>query len=283
MMLELAPSTACRVPETRLPETRLPRRASSVCAAHKSAVRAPRTDREAIEAGASALLLDEDTSATNFMIRDARMQALVSADKEPIRPFISRVRGLWGGLGVSTVLVVGGSGDYFDVADVVLMLDAYKPADVTTKAKEIAAAISGGAPPDAIAGAAVAPPPRRCPAAPAGLASGVKVHASRDSLRFGELPELDLSGVEQIVETSQVRAIGEAIMQLASGPMRGGTPLDELLRDLDRALDGGAGLDALRPGWRLGNLARPRKLELAAALSRLRGLTVPQSKPARSD
>ena len=72
---------------------------------------------EALEGGASALLLDEDTSATNFMIRDARMQALVSADREPIRPFITRVRSLWSERGVSTVLVVGGSGDYFDVAD----------------------------------------------------------------------------------------------------------------------------------------------------------------------
>jgi len=74
---------------------------------------------EAVEAGCGLLLMDEDTCATNFMIRDARMQALVSAAQEPITPFLRRVRSLFDDAGVSTVLVCGGSGDYFDVADTV--------------------------------------------------------------------------------------------------------------------------------------------------------------------
>ena len=93
---------------------------------------------EAIEAGAKLLLLDEDTSATNFMIRDARMQRLVAANREPITPFIDRARQLFEILGVSTVLVMGGSGDYFDIADRVVLMDHYRPQDVTSKAREIA-------------------------------------------------------------------------------------------------------------------------------------------------
>ncbi|MEO1070616.1 MAG: ABC-ATPase domain-containing protein, partial [Cyanobacteria bacterium J06638_6] len=77
---------------------------------------------EAIEAGATALLVDEDTSATNFMIRDRRMQALIAKDKEPITPFIDQIRQLYDDYGVSTILVMGGSGDYFDVADTVIGL-----------------------------------------------------------------------------------------------------------------------------------------------------------------
>ncbi|UCC91601.1 MAG: ABC-ATPase domain-containing protein, partial [Candidatus Aenigmatarchaeota archaeon] len=75
---------------------------------------------ESLEAGAQALLIDEDTSATNFMIRDHRMQELVSKDKEPITPFIDKARQLHKDFGVSTILVIGGSGDYFDVADHVI-------------------------------------------------------------------------------------------------------------------------------------------------------------------
>ncbi|MGI6114305.1 MAG: ABC-ATPase domain-containing protein, partial [Mahellales bacterium] len=92
---------------------------------------------EALEVESKLLLLDEDTSATNFMIRDARMQKLVRDDKEPITPFIDRIRQIYEKLGVSTILVLGGSGDYFDVADRVIMMDNYVPRDVTLLAKEI--------------------------------------------------------------------------------------------------------------------------------------------------
>ena len=93
---------------------------------------------EAIEYGTSLLLIDEDTSATNFMIRDGRMQKLVAKEKEPITPFIDRVKELYDNFRISTILIVGGSGDYFDVADRVIMMDEYIPLDVTEKAKNIA-------------------------------------------------------------------------------------------------------------------------------------------------
>ena len=93
---------------------------------------------EALEAGAKLLFIDEDTSATNFMIRVHRMQELVSKDHEPITPFIDKVRLMLRDYGVSTVMVIGGSGDYFDVADRVVCLIEYRPYEVTAKAKEIA-------------------------------------------------------------------------------------------------------------------------------------------------
>ena len=126
---------------------------------------------EAIEAGSHLLLVDEDTCATNFMIRDARMQALVAADKEPITPFISRVRNLFEQEGISSILVIGGSGDYFDVCDFVVMMDSYTPQDRTQEAKQIAAAFAATAnpvaglpppPPASGGGAATASPFTEC-------------------------------------------------------------------------------------------------------------------------
>ena len=93
---------------------------------------------EALASGSSLLLIDEDTSATNFMIRDERMAKLVSDEKEPITPFIRKVRSLYEDLGISTVLVAGSSGDFLAVADTVLQMDCYVAKDVTGRAKELA-------------------------------------------------------------------------------------------------------------------------------------------------
>lgn len=92
---------------------------------------------EALEAGARVLLIDEDTSATNFMVRDELMEAVVAAEHEPITPFVERVRGLWERHGVSTVLVVGSSGAFFSVADTVLQMDRYEASDVTERVREV--------------------------------------------------------------------------------------------------------------------------------------------------
>lgn len=92
---------------------------------------------EAVESGSSLLLMDEDTCATNFMIRDARMQALIASDQEPITPLVDRIEKLHKDFGVSTLLVMGGSGDYFDSADQVIAMDSFQPKLVTAKAKQI--------------------------------------------------------------------------------------------------------------------------------------------------
>lgn len=91
---------------------------------------------EAIYAGSRVLLIDEDTSATNFMIRDAKMRSLIK--KEPIIPFTDRVRFLYERYGLSSVLVIGGSGEYLSRADYILMMEDYRLTDVTKKAKAMA-------------------------------------------------------------------------------------------------------------------------------------------------
>ncbi len=228
---------------------------------------------EALEVGARLLLLDEDTSAANFMVRDARMQALVHPDREPITPFVDRVRELHDTLGVSTVLVMGGSGDYFDVADTVIEMHAYEPRDVTKAAKRIAV----DAPSQrrrAERALPLAAPRGRAP-----LASSLDPRRGRreiridaigtHALRFGT-DEIDLRGVEQLVDPSQTRAIGLILAQ-ARAWMGDGVGVHALLDRIESFLDG-EGLDAL--GDRPEHLARPRRHEIAAALNRLRTLRV---------
>ena len=90
---------------------------------------------EAVDCGAKVLLIDEDRSATNFMIRDRMMKALI--EKEPITPFTDRVNELHKVHGVSTILVIGGSGEYLSVADKIYMMEDYMIQEVTEKSKNI--------------------------------------------------------------------------------------------------------------------------------------------------
>jgi len=232
---------------------------------------------EAVEVGATTLLLDEDTSATNFMVRDARMQALVHKEHEPITPFVDRVRELYERHGVSTVLVMGGCGDYFDVADRVIAMQDYRPLDVTKEAQRIAREyrtqreIETTSPLSEVGS--------RIPVweslDPSRGKREVKIEAkSVDAIAFGN-EVIDLSGVEQLVDASQTRAIGYAL-HLASGRLmdRG---LKAMVQGLVELFDD-AGLDRLDPyhqGERHpGNFARPRAFEIAAALNRLRTLRI---------
>jgi predicted ABC-class ATPase len=228
---------------------------------------------EAVEAGARALLLDEDTSATNFMVRDARMQALVHRDHEPITPFVDRVRELFEKLGVSTVLVMGGCGDYFDVADTVIEMHAYRPRDVTAEARRIAAESPGTRRSEAREPLRAVTP--RCPVAasldPSRGRRDVKIDArGTDLLDFGT-ERVELRGLEQLVDPSQTRAIGHLLVAAKQRFMGPGVPLAEVLDRIEAFLDEG-GLDALVP--RGADLARPRRHEIAGALNRLRSLRV---------
>lgn len=92
---------------------------------------------EAVEAEAGVLLLDEDTCATNLMVRDERMRAMVPGEREPITPFVDRVGALYAERGVSSILVTGGSGAFLDVADLVIAMDAYRALDVTDRARQV--------------------------------------------------------------------------------------------------------------------------------------------------
>ena len=90
---------------------------------------------EGIEAGTRLFLIDEDTSATNFMVRDEFMQQVIVRDKEPITPFLERAGDLYGKAGISTILVAGSSGAFFYIADHILMMDCYRPVDITERVK----------------------------------------------------------------------------------------------------------------------------------------------------
>jgi predicted ABC-class ATPase len=237
---------------------------------------------EALEIGARGLLLDEDTSATNFMVRDARMQALVHPRDEPITPFLERVRELHDRLGVSSVIVMGGSGDYFRVADAVIELRAYQPRDVTERARTIAAS----APEEA---SAPDRSPFEAPAPRIPLARGFDARRGRREFKWSSrgveeivygTTEIDLRGVDQLFDPSQTRAIAAAIHLAAERFMDGDAPLARVLDDLEAFFDE-EGLDALDPyhreGRHPGALARPRRFEIAAAINRMRSLRVRSS------
>lgn len=229
---------------------------------------------EALEAGTSLLLIDEDTSATNFMIRDHRMQELIAKEQEPITPFIDKVRRLYEDRGVSTILVIGGSGDYFDVADTVIAMNEYRPWDATQPAKQVADRIAtgrmdeggdefGDVTPRVPKPNSVDPSKGRRPVK-------IKVHG-RHAVQFGQ-SDIDLSAVEQIVDSSQTRAIAEALVLAKRRYMDGDRTvaeiLDHVMADIERE-----GLDVLLP-YTTGDLAMFRRHELAAALNRLRTLSV---------
>ncbi|MBW2540728.1 MAG: ABC-ATPase domain-containing protein [Deltaproteobacteria bacterium] len=237
---------------------------------------------EALEAGASGLLLDEDTSATNFMVRDARMQALIQKQHEPITPFVERVRELHESLSVSTVLVMGGCGDYFDTADTVIALRDYRPLDVTEEARAIAANASSSRQMEAAN--PVGEVAQRIPLQGSIDASRGRKRVSirtrsLDQIEFGR-EEIDLRGVEQLVDRSQTRAIAAAIHFAAERLIDCDRTLRDVLDRLDTLFDE-RGLDELDPFYRVGqhpgNYPRPRRFELAAAINRLRSLQVRQS------
>jgi predicted ABC-class ATPase len=228
---------------------------------------------EALAAGARSLLIDEDTSATNFMIRDHRMQQLVAADREPITPFLDKVRQLYDEHGVSSVLVIGGSGDYFDVADRVLCMDTYRPQDVTERARAIAERFRSRRRPEG--GERFGPIRDRMPLAasfdPRRGKRPVKIGArGLDTIVFGR-HEIELGALEQLVDPGQTRAIGDAI-QLATRFMDGRRGLAAVVAEVMRLVDA-QGLDALGRHPR-GDYVIFRGLELAAAINRLRTLRV---------
>jgi predicted ABC-class ATPase len=215
------------------------------------------------------LLIDEDTCATNFMIRDDKMMQLVAPEKEPITPFVRVVRSLYNDHGISSVLVMGGVGDYFDVADNVIMMDCYKCLDVTERAKQIVASSSESKLPHT---ASARVPFRkfqpRYPIGSAYSANGKVRVRSLSVISYGET-ELDLSGLEQIVSRSQTCAIAQALQRLSSIATDPNNTLRQVLEALDKVVDEG-GLDVLAPNEFYGGMARPRLFELAGAINRLR-------------
>jgi predicted ABC-class ATPase len=227
---------------------------------------------EAVEAGARCILVDEDTAATNFMIRDRRMQALVPRENEPITPFVDRVRELHRAHGVSAILVLGGSGDYLEVADTVIAMRDYRPLDVTQEAKAVARSLPTGRRPE------VSEPMGSIrPRVPLPSSLDPRRGHRKESVRVRDggglsigWEEVDLSAVEQIVSSTQLRGIGQGLVLAGREIMDGNRTLAEVLDRVEERI-GTEGLDVLDPR-RVGNLSGFRRFELAAALNRARSL-----------
>ncbi|MGL5654233.1 MAG: P-loop domain-containing protein, partial [Vibrio sp.] len=220
--------------------------------------------QESIEAGATTLMIDEDTSATNFMIRDERMQALVSKGAEPITPLVDRIGQLRDDLGISTLVVMGGSGDYLDVADTVIQMHDYQPVDVTAKAREVIAQHPTLRRNECETPLATfAPRALNCATLQKLLLEGkFRVSAKGlDALRFGK-EFTDISALEQLQSSSEVNAMGWLWFQLAQLPGWTENPAQAM----SKMLEG---------DWHLampnhGDLAKPRILDAMAALNRMR-------------
>ena len=204
------------------------------------------------------------------MIRDDKMMQLVESDKEPITPFVRVVRSLYDDFQVSSILVIGGTGDYFDVADSVLVMDSYKCIDATEKAKMIVAhskkssvlphtasqsnifrSLKGTR---SINGNAFAP-------------NGKVKTITRDQISYGET-ELDLRCLEQLVSRAQTSAIAAALQRFPK-VYKKGQSLKESLCEMEKYINN-EGLDFLTPGQFHGQMARPRMFEMAGAINRLR-------------
>lgn len=217
---------------------------------------------EAIEAGATALLIDEDTSATNFMIRDELMQQLIPDTSEPITPFLQRIRPLFNSLGVSTILVAGGSGAFFEVADLVIAMDAYIPTDVTAKAHTLADKQPAANEPQ------IGKIENRIPLsldAP-GKTKPAKA-LGKHEIRYGK-ETIRLGALTQIIDAAQTAGLAHALDCVAE--MCDGGTLRELVDDLCADMDD-FGLEMLSPHREHPGLyARPRRHEIMAAVNRFR-------------
>lgn len=228
---------------------------------------------EAIEGGACSLLMDEDTCAANFMIRDRKMQNLVQKEDEPITAYIDKVKGLYENRGISTILVLGGIGDYFDVSDTVIQMRNYVPLDVTEKAHSISGAMSEkhlfeGKERDMVRAGRV--PVENC-VNPFNDYNKKSVYATEISrIHFGK-NIIDLTDMEQLVELSQTKAMGEAII-LIGKRFDGKIPLMNIINNLMKEIEEN-GLDVLSERIS-GQFSRFRSIDLACAVNRLRDLKV---------
>ncbi len=190
---------------------------------------------EAMEAGSRLLLMDEDTSATNFMVRDELMQRVIRRDKEPITPFLDRIRELYGIHGISTVIVAGSSGAFFHAADRIIQMDRYVPRDITAFAKGEARAFPAGS-----AVMEPAPAPRSLPLSqtlPQFRGDRIKLKAlGRDGVSI-DRETIDLRYVEQLADPEQSAALGWCMVYAQRRLMDGRRTLRQIVDELDRLME----------------------------------------------
>ena len=217
----------------------------------------------------AALLLDEDTCATNLLIRDQRMRALVSSEREPITPLVDRIRALHRERGISTLIVMGGSGDYLDVADQVLIMDSYRLVDATAQARQVCDSqprVDTSLPDFPL-------PAQRLPQRPEAKRRGPSRTRALGTQRLVlDRHEVDVADVSGLVDEGQALAVAWALRALLERHFDGRTSLPQALAQVAKRLDD-VGLDALgeaHPAF----LVRPRLVDVGAAVNRQRSLQV---------
>lgn len=228
---------------------------------------------ESMEAGASVMLIDEDTSATNFMIRDELMQRVIHRDMEPITPFIDRILELYQVYGISTVIVAGSSGAYFHIADTIIQMDRYEPKEITKLAKETAKdfpAMSGMESP------AEKPVFVRCPRQGRGFKTNDRIKMKTMGKEMVQINRetIDLRYVEQLADTEQVSALGYCVRYAEKHLFQGKDTIQNVVDKLEEKICR-EGLSSLCESTAsVANLALPRRQEIFACLNRYRGLNL---------
>lgn len=232
---------------------------------------------EALESGSGLILIDEDTSATNFMVRDRLMAQVITPGEEPITPFISRVRGMYEDLGVSSVIVAGSSGAFFDMADTIIQMKEYVPIDITERAKLAAKEYDNAAEGDAADfGQFPAFNRRRCPSPDMALRKEdrIKIKTMGTSELMLAKESVELRYLEQLKDMEQTAALAYLLKYAQLRMMDGKKEVRQILDMLDEQLDK-KGLESLfEHGDVASQLARPRKQEIAACINRYRKLRV---------
>ena len=228
---------------------------------------------ESMEAGASVMLIDEDTSATNFMIRDELMQRVIHRDMEPITPFIDRILELYQEYGISAVIVAGSSGAYFHIADTIIQMDRYEPKEITKLAKETAKdfpAMSGMENP------AEKPVFVRCPRQGRGFKPNDRIKMKTMGKEMVQINRetIDLRYVEQLADAEQVSALGYCVRYAEKHLFQGKDTIQNVVDKLEEKICR-EGLSSLcESNTSVANLALPRRQEIFACLNRYRGLNL---------
>ena len=233
---------------------------------------------EGMEAGSKVFLLDEDTSATNFMVRDTFMQEVISREKEPITPFLERAKDLYEKAGISTILVAGSSGAFFHIADTVIQMDSYHPVDISTKVRSLC----GKYPLNEQKAPAFTMPQshrilsKKSPSIRShGRGAGkperlkIKVHG-KDGFLLGR-EDVDLRYIEQLVDTEQTAALGLILKYALENLADGQRTVSEIVQLLSKELQK-KGLAAFAEGSSLPcGYAIPRIQEIYSCFNRYRG------------
>ena len=230
---------------------------------------------EALECRTSLLLIDEDTSATNFMTRDRMMSLLIPSGEEPITPFLHHIKKL---KDVSTIIVMGGSSDYFSVADLVIQMKSYQPQNVTKHVRDIVkqnkdylTAIEEVKPFNALMRV-----PSKCVSPVIDGKVKIKTH-QKEIIHYGT-HEIDCAAVEQICDKQVSYAIAHAIYYIFEKMDHKNMTLAEIMEKLDKLMDGNS-LDVLsyrnHPD---GFFKRPRAIDVIACVNRIRGLQISPAK-----